>query len=260
MRDYHIHTNNSFDSVAKMEDYCRRAIELGLKEVAFTEHFDSNPTDESTGFFDYQRYVTDIMHCRNLFGDQLKITAGLELGEPHEYWESHEEFKKGKIFELFIGSVHFVGGEVIHRTYREGETADQIYENYFKELHQTIQIGNFNLVAHLDVIKRYVPQQNGRFEPDKYRVMIEDILKDIIRSPLAIEVNSSGLRQVLQEPLPAYEIIRWYQKLGGTKIVYASDSHRIEHLASDYHRLEKEIKDMGFKGFHYWEDGEWKVE
>ncbi len=258
MRDYHIHTDNSFDSVAKMEDYCKRAIEIGLKEVAFMEHFDSNPSDESTGFFKYEKYKSEILNCREVYGDRLKITAGLELGEPHEYHKMHEEYKKDKFFDLFIGAVHFVNGQVIHRTYNEQETADKIIEEYFAALHQTVKTANFNLVAHIDVIKRYVPEAMGSFKPEEYRMMIEDILKDIIKSPLAIEVNSSGLRQKLKEPLPAYEIIQWYKDLGGEKIVYASDSHRIEHLASDYHRLEREMKDLGFKGFAIWEDGEWK--
>ena len=41
MRDYHIHTENSFDSLAKMEEYCKRANRnCGFKEVAFMEHYD----------------------------------------------------------------------------------------------------------------------------------------------------------------------------------------------------------------------------
>ena len=226
MRDYHIHTNNSFDSVARMEDYCKRALELGLDEVAFTEHYDSNPKDESKGFFSYHRYMDDIKFCRWKYGDRLKITAGLELGEPHIYYENLEEYKEDKLFELYIGSVHFVNGDVIHRSYEDWEETEEIYLKYFQELLKTAKAGNFNILGHLDVIKRYLPDRAGRFNPYFFKEIIFEILKVIISGNIAIEVNSSGLRQKLQEPLPAYEIIQWYRMLGGRKIVFGSDAHR----------------------------------
>ena len=38
--DFHIHTTYSADSVANMQDYIDRAIELGYKEICFTDHID----------------------------------------------------------------------------------------------------------------------------------------------------------------------------------------------------------------------------
>ena len=258
MRDYHIHTENSFDSLAKMEEYCKRAIELGFKEVAFMEHYDMNPKDESKGYFSYHKYMDSITSCSNQFGDQLKITAGLELGEPHEYWEHHEEYKKDKAFDIFIGSVHFVNGDVIHRTYEDWETTEKIYLDYFNALLKTVKTGNFNILGHIDVIKRYLPDRAGKFNPYPFKEIIFEVLKETISKNIAIEVNSSGLRQKLREPLPAYEIVNWYRSLGGEKIVFGSDAHRVEHLGTDYKKLEEAIKILGFKGFSKWDEGEWK--
>lgn len=258
MRDFHVHTNNSFDSRGKMEDYCSRAIEIGLQEIAFMEHFDLNPKDDSNGFFKYEKYKEEIIYCREKFGDQLKVTAGLELGEPHEYYAKHEEFKKDKFFEIFIGSVHFVEDNVISRNYEEWERPEKIYLDYFNALLKTIQTGNFNILGHIDVIKRYLPERAGKFNPYPFKEVIFEILKEAISKNIAIEVNSSGLRQSLMEPLPTYEIINWYKQLGGKKIVFASDAHKVDHLAMNYRTVEEAIKILGFDKFAKWEQGEWK--
>lgn len=258
MRDYHVHTDNSFDSRAKMEDYCIRALELGLEEIAFMEHYDKNSKDASNGFFSYKKYKEDINYCRQNYGNRLKITAGLELGEPHQYFKHHEEFKKDKFFELFIGSVHFVNNEVVSRKYEDWETVEKIGMDYFNALLETVQVGNFNILGHIDVIKRYLPKDSGKFNPYSFKEIILEILKESISKNIAIEVNSSGVRQNLHEPLPTYEIINWYKILGGTKIVFGSDAHQVEHLGRDYHILEEAVKILGFKGFAKWDQGEWK--
>ena len=38
--DYHLHTNYSDDSIYEMEALVKDAIELGLKEICFTDHVD----------------------------------------------------------------------------------------------------------------------------------------------------------------------------------------------------------------------------
>ena len=37
--DYHMHSNFSNDSKADMEDMIKRSIDLGLKEICFTDFF-----------------------------------------------------------------------------------------------------------------------------------------------------------------------------------------------------------------------------
>ena len=40
--DYHLHTVYSHHAVGTIDDYLRRAEELGIKEVCFTEHISAN--------------------------------------------------------------------------------------------------------------------------------------------------------------------------------------------------------------------------
>src|SRR6266568_2977000 len=64
MYDYHTHTTNSPDSRVKMREYCERAIAIGVREVAFTDHIDYDPAERTRGHNKYTAYMADIAACR----------------------------------------------------------------------------------------------------------------------------------------------------------------------------------------------------
>ncbi len=126
--DGHVHTEWSWDAVAgSMQRSCERALRLGLASVAFTEHADYtrwviepgtaerirwvNPDRVGPdGRFsppplDTAAYLECVRRCRDRFPD-LRILAGLELGEPH--WHEHEVKALLGLaeFDRLLGSVH----------------------------------------------------------------------------------------------------------------------------------------------------------
>ncbi len=80
--DYHHHTNHSFDSTASMVDVCKSAVDKGIKEICFTEHYSVNPVVPTYGHIIFEDYFNEIAECRALFKQRLLITAGIELCEP----------------------------------------------------------------------------------------------------------------------------------------------------------------------------------
>lgn len=254
--DYHVHTNNSFDSNVRMEDHCQRAIEIGLKEIAFTEHFDLNPIDKGLGYFDFQEYSDEIAQCRKKFGERLKIKKGLELGEPHLYEEEHFQFLKDKDFDFLLGSIHFIGNQVLHREYAPDEDERGVYLEYFEQVLETARKGNYHSLGHLDVLKRYVPKRFRKFYASEYEEVVREILKAVIKRSRGIEVNTSGFRQGFGEPLPTVEIIKWYKELGGEIITIGSDAHHVRHLGEGIREGLEIIKDLGFKGIYTFTNGQ----
>lgn len=253
--DYHVHTNNSFDSSAKMLDHCQKAVEIGLKEIVFTEHFDLNPVDKGLGYFDFDEYSQEINECRERFGSKLKIKKGLELGETHLYEKEHMEFLEGKDFDFLLGSIHFIGKEVLHRDYAIDEDEGEVYFTYFEQVLETAKKGNFHALGHLDVLKRYVPQWFQKFDAVDYEEVIREILKVVIKRDLGIEINTSGFRQGLKEPLPTVEIIKWYKELGGQIITIGSDAHYLKHLGYGLKEGIEILKEIGFKGIYTYTHG-----
>ncbi|KJS88868.1 MAG: hypothetical protein JM58_00145 [Peptococcaceae bacterium BICA1-8] len=257
--DYHVHTDNSFDSGAKMMDYCQKAVEIGIKEVVFTEHFDLNSVDAGLGYFNYERYSREIEECRERFGHKLAIKKGLELGEPHLYQQEHAIFWGDKTFDFFLGSIHFVGDQLLHRDYGDDADEREVYLQYFEQVLATAQKGNFHSLGHLDVLKRYVPITFKKFKALDYEEVVREILKAVIKRCRGIELNTSGFSQGLGEPLPTIEIIQWYKELGGQIITIGSDAHHLRQLGQDLERGMEIIKNLGFPGICTYTKGEPKI-
>ena len=252
--DYHVHTHHSFDSRVAMEEYCKKGIEIGLAEIVFTEHFDLNPFDTGLGLFNYQKYTQEIEECREKYGDKIQIKKGLELGEPHLYVQEHGDFFVEKSFDFLLGSVHYLGDDLLDAPFSLEERA--LYLKYFQEILKTAQQGNYHVLGHLDVLKRYVPSHFNKFCAVDYQEIIREILKIVISRGKGIEVNTSGFRQGLGEPLPTIEVLKWYHELGGQIVTVGSDAHYLKDLGRDLERGIKIIKDLGFQGISSYTAGE----
>lgn len=253
--DYHVHTNNSFDSRETMLNHCKKAVEIGLKEIVFTEHYDLNPFDEGLGVFNYEKYSREIIECREQYGDKLLIKKGLELGEPHIYVDEHEQVKKNRDFDFFIGSVHYLGDDVLHSDYSNRQEED-VWEYFFSEVLQSTKKGDFHIIGHIDVLKRYVPNNYKKFKASDHEEMIREILKSAINNDKGIELNTSGLRQAVGEYLPTLEIIKWYYELGGEIITVGSDAHTSNHLGMHIEEAIDALRDIGFKTISTYRQGQ----
>ena len=65
--DYHMHSNASCNSEATMAQMCRSALDRGIHEVAFTEHFDPKPEDYCYGFYNPVTYFANLEAARAEF-------------------------------------------------------------------------------------------------------------------------------------------------------------------------------------------------
>ena len=78
MFDFHIHSAISFDSVTPAEDIARAAVERGMKEICFTDHWDylARPEDKHD-LFSLEEYARTY---DSLEVEGLTIRRGIELG------------------------------------------------------------------------------------------------------------------------------------------------------------------------------------
>ena len=110
--DYHVHSNNSFDGKNSIEEMCKKAIEINLSEICFTEHFSVDPRDVSYHVLNYEKYFSEIEKAKEKFSDKIKIKCGLEIGEPHlkQYKKDLEKEMKRMNLDFIIGSIHNIDG------------------------------------------------------------------------------------------------------------------------------------------------------
>jgi len=254
--DYHVHSTYSGDGKASVEQMCERAVELHITEIAFTEHLDHNPVDVSYGNFDVDSFCAQIDGARARFDGRLRILKGVEFGEPHLYQRQLEELRADNLFDFIMGAVHWVGDTIVAIDAFSRLDVGELYRLYFDEVLKAVESGGFDVLAHFDLVKRYGVKYAGPFRLEPFREQIASILAAMIEREIALEVNTSGLRQPCREPFPSFEILELYRQLGGDLITIGSDAHRIEQMGFGLHEGVEMIRAAGYNSVAVYHGGQ----
>jgi histidinol-phosphatase (PHP family) len=246
--DYHMHSRFSEDGDDTPESMCQRAIDLGIPEIGFTEHWDVGPYEGNPRYFNPEPWYAELERLRRLFAGQLVIRAGIEIAEPHLYPQETREVLQRAPFDYVIGSVHYVGPNfMFNPEYFRTHTADEIYAGYFAELDQMVRTADLDIVAHFDIPARTGIPVLG-YDPVRYEPMIRSALKTCIERSLALDVNVSGLRKPSRNIMPDPLILAWYVEMGGQRLTLGSDAHRLPEVSQ---HLEKAIEAIQAAGINH---------
>lgn len=256
LMDYHHHTNHSFDSKAIMEEVCMKAIEKQIKEICFTEHFSVNHLAPTYGHMDFEKYLKDINDCKDKFQDYLTIKAGMELCEPHLLTEKYNEALHPLNLDFILGSIHNINNQKLRVVLKEHE--QNAYQLYFEELYKMVCLADIDVIAHLDLMKRYAFKEYGSYQIDDHLEIIEQILKKAIDRNIGVEINTSGLSWDFNTPLPSIDIIKLYRNLGGEILTIGSDSHKATSVGSYLDTAYEMAKECGFNYVYSFEKREAK--
>jgi len=244
--DYHIHTTFSPDGSAAPEAMCRRAIELGLPEIGFSEHWDVGPYEEITRFLQPEVWWGELTRLRELFAGQLTLRAGIEVAEPHLYPADSAAIIALLPFDYVLGSVHFVGPHMMFdEKYFRRCTADEVYLPFFAELEQMVRLADMDIVAHFDVPTRTAIPIFG-YDVTRYEQPIRRILDLVIARGLALDVNVAGLRKPANNLMPDPLILHWYRQMGGERLTLGSDAHHVEQLGQNMDQALQAVREAGF--------------
>ncbi len=244
MYDMHIHTRHSPDAPADatMEAYAERAVSLGYDGIGFTDHQEFDPADEGFARLDYDGYSREIDDVRKKFKGRLSILKGVEISYQSEFSDEPKKYLRGKDFDFVIGAVHFVNRCPFHHgdRYFRGKTPEEAVRPYFAEVLRAAESGLFDVLGHLDHLKRYSIPIYGSYSAEPYCEDIERILRAVIQTGITLEINTSGFRQQsLLEPYPSSDILKKFVRLGGKATTFASDSHGVPHF---HQGMEQSIK------------------
>jgi len=243
--DYHLHTRYSEDGDDTLEVMCQRAIQLGIPEVGFSEHWDVGPYEINPRFFKPELWYAELERLRDLFDGQLVVRAGIEIAEPHLYPQETAEILRRASFDYVIGSVHFVGRNfMFDRDYFKCHSADEVYAGYFAEMEQLVRTTELDIVAHFDLPARTGIPIFG-YDPLRYEAQIRSLLKTCIERGLALDVNVSGLRKPAHNIMPDPIILEWYIELGGERFTLGSDAHRVPELGLNLEKAIEAIQSLG---------------
>src|ERR1039458_1161484 len=160
--DYHMHTPLCRHASGEPVDYARRAVELGLTEIGFSDHSPMRRDD-----FDNWRmradqldeYVAKVRLAQKTF-PQLTIRLALEV----DYLPGHEDWIRQLAarhpWDYFIGSVHYVSeswdiDNPAEIAKWKGREPMEVWTAYFERLTLAAESGLFQIIGHADLPKKF---------------------------------------------------------------------------------------------------------
>lgn len=255
--DYHTHHERCGHAIGKLEDYVRRGIELGLDHLGLSDHLPLIHVDPASYYpemamplEELPRYVEECLELKERYRGVIEIRVGLEADYIEGYEDRIRELLAPYPWDYLIGSVHFLGEwditdfRQVHGW--EGQDALEVYRRYYRAVRQAASSGLYDIIGHMDVIKRfgYGPDTaEGRAE---VRELERSALEAIAEAGIAMELNASGLTKPCAEMFPAPHVLAQALTLG-IPLTLGSDAHDPAKLGEGLGEARRLLRDTGFR-------------
>jgi len=236
-----------------MENTCRKAIDIGLRAIAFTEHADHVfSVHQTLRPLDILGYHAEVERCRGLFPG-LRILSGVELGEPHRYPGETAAILAGGRLDRVLGSVHCFEwrGRMVDASQlaslRLAEVPDAV-RVYFEELWALVgSTQPFDVLAHFDYPKRYWPHAQLSYREGDYEEEIRTVLRGAVAREAVLEMNTTRGEMPERGLCPGPTVLRWWVEEGGRALSFGSDSHEPGKIARGFKLAAQLAEASGFK-------------
>jgi len=247
--DYHIHTKLCGHARGDMEEYVREAIRKGFDEIGFSDHLPLlNKVDPylTMGWDQFPRYVEEVNRLAWKYSDTIRIRLGVEAdympGLEDELGQMLERYD----FDYVYGSVHNIGdwGFDDSREKDRWESCDvtKTYQEYFDLVKRAVRSGLFDILAHLDLVKKF-----GYRPEEDHSPLVDQTLDVIAETGTAVELNTSGLRKPVGEVYPDLKAVEGCIERG-IPLTFGSDAHRPEEVGLHIPEYIEKLQTLGLKG------------
>ena len=264
MYDYHVHPDYSIDAEGSVEDFCKAALQKGLKEIAFTTHLDTDMTtddchvvvrgermDTLSGEW-LENYAATINAADDTYKERgLRVLLGVEV----DYIDNLESVLPEQFystdFDIVLGSTHLIDHGAISAGNRAEDTfkrytLEELGEIYYTRLLRAIETGLFDILAHLDLYRRFGELFYGERIRDIWRPYLSDLAASMKRHNVGFEVNTSPLRNGHDDPMPEENIIRALKRAGVSNVTTGSDAHRPSDVGAGIAEVTSLLRKVGY--------------
>ncbi|MDO9614257.1 MAG: histidinol-phosphatase HisJ family protein [Bacteroidota bacterium] len=229
MVDYHMHSILS-DGKDSYEEMVRVAISKGLDEIGFSDHVCLKPVDWAISLIDIPVMTEQILDLRLKYKGQIKIRYGIEMDYFPGVDKELKELIESMPVDYVIGSVHFIGDwnfDTDQSFYGKWPN-DQVYGEYFELIQQAAASGLFDIIGHLDIIKKFriYPESNQN-------KLFEDTIKIIKKHDLVVELNTGGIDRPCADYTPGPKLLEMCYR-HNVPVTLSSDAHKAEQIARHF--------------------------
>lgn len=239
--DYHMHTVLS-DGKNNHEEMTIAAIDKGLEEIGFSDHVCIKPVTWAMSAVDLPVMTNQIATVRQQFREKINIRYGMEM----DYFPGKEAELKQIIdsvpLDYVIGSVHFIDDwnfDTDQSLYGKWSN-DELYHMYFRIIQQAASSGLFDIIGHLDIIKKFQVYPESDLSD-----LFEETIAIIAKNKLVVELNTGGADRPCGEFTPGRMLLEMCHR-HQVEITLGSDSHQRSQIARHYETAIDMLKSIGY--------------
>lgn len=247
--DYHTHHYRCGHARGQMAEYIEAAIAAGLGEIGLSDHapiyhLGDNPhvrPETAMSQWELPHYVAEVQRLKERYAGRITVRLGVEsdyvLG-----WDAHYRgLWRQYPMDYVIGSVHWLDDWLIFwRELPKGRTEADIYEEYLRTTQAAARSGAYDVIGHVDCIKT-----EGHLLDRSVTPLLEETVRVLAESGVAIELNTSGWRKSIAECYPRLELLACCQHYG-VPVTLGSDSHRPDQVGHSFDQAVALLKEVGY--------------
>lgn len=250
--DLHNHTALCCHAEGEMEDYVHEAISRGIGIMGFADHAPWMPQNHIKMALSYEEvplYINKVKMLQERFAKEeqsrIQILLGMEMDFIPDRLDLPREFCRKYDFDYVIGSVHYIGDwgfdqDIQMERFNLNSTRD-IYERYFDLVRQLAQSGVFDIIGHLDLVKKF-----GYFPKEGWDDLQEETAKILGESDVVVELNTSGMDKPVGEFYPGPDFLKRLKKYG-VPLTLSSDSHKPREVGRYFEKAVLLLKELGYR-------------
>ncbi|MBF0569361.1 MAG: histidinol-phosphatase HisJ family protein [Candidatus Omnitrophica bacterium] len=248
--DYHMHTPLCGHADGEPAAYAQHAVTMGLKEIGFSDHaplFSHKDPSITMDESQLPLYHQMIEAVRKQFADQLTIRIGIEADFVPGYEDRTKTMLAAYPYDYVLGSVHFIAewgfDDPIQLKTWSKKDVNRVYQQYYKLLQKTALSGLFDIMAHVDLVKKF------DFHPTIDMAQeVRETAAAFKQAGVLIEINSSGLRKPVKEIYPSLHDLKIYRE-AGVPITFGSDAHKPAEVGQDFDKSHQLALAAGYKEY-----------
>ena len=237
-------------------EHLHAAEERGLAEICFTEHLDFYPSADGLFFSTIPTegrllaYLEEVREAQQ--HARIVVRAGLEVDYKPEAERWVGELLNRVGFDFLLGSVHNVGTWPVSGpaelalAYFQEKGAEQGCLDYLEIVERAVAADLFDSVAHLDLMKRFRPENGELMKRGRLRDQIVAILDVMAANGTGIEVNAAGLVHDPREAYPSLYLLKLARDRGVEVLTVGSDSHQPETIGRNLEAALSLARTAGF--------------
>lgn len=231
---FHVHGHRCKHASEEREvEYIQKAIELGAKEIVFTDHapFPENPFNYRMTMEELKEYTETLQALKCQYTGLIEVKIGLEMEYASLYLDYYRELKERWKMDILLLGQHFSllpDGKYTFDLVNKSDEAQYLAQGILEGM----ESGLFEVVAHPDQIFRRKKQWDSEASE-----LAKQIKECAACTGVALEKNISNMFEKKRKHLYWHEF--WVDVPKELKIMYGVDAHSVGEMEENYRRQQE---------------------